>query len=67
MIIEITLDGNTYQSKEVEVTSDEFSQSAEAMFKNISEITKFKMEMDDGKIMIIGKEAIQRAVIIIKP
>ena len=65
MNIEIILDGQKYVGKK----SDELTQAkaVSAMYENWSDFNKLKVDLEDGSVMLIGKDAVQRAVVIVKP
>lgn len=65
MKLEITIDGKTY----VSVATDKVtpSEAAEQIYNQIDAYTKLKVDLEDGGVLVIGKEAVQRAVIIFKP
>lgn len=64
MIIQIILEGNTYTSPDTdETTADEFS---EQIFERMADLDRFKLELDTGGYLVIGKDAVQRAQVIVK-
>ncbi len=64
MKIEITIDGKTYITKCGEESAKEI---ADGMYEKFDVFTKLKTQLEDGSYLLIGKEAVQRAVIIVKP
>jgi hypothetical protein len=61
MWTEVEYQGKTYKTK----ATDKISQDkvAEELYKNLSNMDRLKMELEDGSIIILGKIALQSAVI----
>lgn len=61
MWMELEYQGKTYKT----VTTDEMDQgkAVEVFYENFSKMDRMKMELEDGSILIIGKDALQSAVI----
>jgi len=58
--------GKVYEGEENNHT-EEISAIADAIFENFDSMTKFKLNLAGGGVLIIGKTAIQSAAIIILP
>lgn len=61
MFIKIFYDGNEFTSKSDKSTA---CQTADMLYDNLSTADKFQLELADGGHLIMGEEAIRRAVII---
>jgi hypothetical protein len=61
MWMEMEYQGKTYRTK----ANDEIPQDkvAEELYKNFSNTDRLKMELEDGSIIVMGKIAMQSAVI----
>jgi len=60
--------GKQYIGKESADFSDEDTKELiEAIYENMGSINRYKMELEDGSILILGKDAIQSSVIKIIP
>ena len=58
--------GKVYEGEEKNYTED-ISAVADDIFKNFDSMTKFKLSLAGGGVLILGKTAIQSAAIIILP
>lgn len=65
MRVEVTIDGNTYKSKED--VSEAYTRFANRMYENFESFTKLKLILEDNSILILGRDAAQRAQIVIYP
>ena len=63
MRIELTVDGKTYKS----IATDDISRddAVEALYEELANINKFKMELEDGTVLLLPVDVIRRAHIII--
>ena len=63
MRIVLTVDGNTYKS----ITTDDVSRddAVEALYEELDNINKFKMELEDGRVLLLPVDVIRRAHIIV--
>lgn len=65
MKVVIVFHGNRYESQETtDHTADEVS---ELFYKDFSSMDKFKMELAGGGSLILGKDAVQNAVVMFLP
>ena len=62
MQVIIEYDGKTYKSA---IDERDHEEAAEAFYK-VSPMEKFKMELEDGSMLLLSKIAVQSAVIIFK-
>lgn len=65
MRVEVTIDGKTYKSKQDE--SEKYVRFANRMYEGFESFTKLKLGLEDDSILIIGRDAVQRAQIVIYP
>jgi hypothetical protein len=64
MYITITLDGKTYKGAKI---NSDCKIEAEKFYKTWDTAVKFQMILKGGSILLVGKDAIQRAVAIFYP
>jgi len=59
MTVFVTIDGGTYKSK----ATDEIGHVdlAEKVFGMMADMDRFKLELENGDWLVIGKDAVQRA------
>jgi len=59
MTVFVTLDGETYKSK----ATDEIGhvELTEKVFGMMADMDRFKLELENGDWLVIGKDAVQRA------
>jgi len=62
----ITLDGETYCGKVTKTPDEEMKKQLDIFYKSIDELNKMKLELENGDILIIGEEAVQKAVFIVR-
>ena len=61
MQLKIVLDGITYIGKEIKMTPEERIVEIEKLYDMIPDVNRVKFILEDGSILIIGKNAIQSA------
>jgi len=61
-VITVIIDGNTYMSKKNDEVDKETA--SEDFYDIAGSMDSFKMELEDGRILVLGKDAIQRAQMI---
>lgn len=64
MQINVLLDGITYKSM---VSDEDAEKISEAHYQNKDEVTRMKMTLESGDIMVLGRDACEKAVYIYKP
>ncbi len=62
----IEYQGKVYEGEE-KASQETHNAVADAIFENFDSMTKFKLNLAGGGVLIIGKTAIQSAAIIILP
>lgn len=65
MYLKIILDGKTYES--IGVKGKTPADVAKTLFDEWDKVTKLQVDMPDGSIMLLGKDALRRAVVIVMP
>jgi hypothetical protein len=65
MHIEIDYKGKTYVSKEMEEVT--MQEAVDAVWENFSELSKFRMELVEGGLLLLGRDAIQSCAFRICP
>lgn len=65
MKVAIEYQGKRYESNET--TEHTVGEVSEMFYKSFDDMTKFKMELPGGGALIIGKDALQSAVVMFLP
>jgi hypothetical protein len=60
----VKVDGDWYYGKRVE---GDTSETAQALYKYAAEIDRIKLELEDGRWLILPVEAVRRATFIVEP
>ena len=61
MWMELEYQGKTYKTKTTDQTDQD--KAVETIYENLAKMDRMKMDLEDGSILIIGKDALQSAVI----
>jgi hypothetical protein len=64
MTMDIIIDGKTYTSKVTNEIGHE--ECANRIFDEMANMDRFKLQLEDGNYLVIGKDALQRAQLIFK-
>lgn len=64
MQIVVMLDNQKYVSKTT--TEVEQSTAVKAMYEKMESLNKLQLDLEDGSVLLIGKDAVQRAAIIVR-
>lgn len=63
MIVEY--EGKVYRTKETDEVA--VAEAVDRLWPHMDDLDKFKMELDDGSVLLLGKEACRRAVFLVVP